>query len=189
MLENSYTDDELVYAVSPELIPSESSTLFLPRTQASRPARATVFTGQLSIATYPSSKGLPSSKGHPETTSHLGKIAPGPIRLMARPSGKRSMSSEGFVDNEYCLYLEDSGATHTFMSRQYCSSHGFRYVSLQANCSLANDMNIAIQGYIDVYVKLDPLQRKHRALVIDLSSFDAVLGMLFMARHDVTISC
>jgi hypothetical protein len=50
-------------------------------------------------------------------------------------------------------------------------------------------MNVPIQGYIDVYIKLRPLRRKRRALVIDLPSMNAVLGMDFMARHDVTISC
>jgi hypothetical protein len=85
------------------------------------------------------------------------------------------------------LYPSDSGATHTFVPLQHCYSHGIQY--LPANCSLANDMNVAIQGYIDVIIKLRPLRRKHRALVIDLRSIDAVWGMDFMARHDVTISC
>jgi hypothetical protein len=40
VLENSYTDDELVYAVSPELNPPESSTVLMPRTQVSPLARA-----------------------------------------------------------------------------------------------------------------------------------------------------
>jgi hypothetical protein len=48
---------------------------------------------------------------------------------------------------------------------------------------------VAVVGYMDVFIKLGALRRKHRVLVVDLPSIDAVLGMDFLARHDITVKC
>jgi hypothetical protein len=90
------------------------------------------------------------------------------------------MSFEGFMSNEYCLYLADTDATYTFVSRQYCSFHNMQFVSMSAKCSLANDSDVAVVGYIDVFIKLGAL-RKHRVLAVDFPPIYAVLGMDFLA--------
>lgn len=63
------------------------------------------------------------------------------------------------------------------------------YKAIDAKYSLANDEDVHVVGYVDVYVKLGPLRRKHRALVVDLPSMDAVIGLDFMTLHDISLRC
>jgi hypothetical protein len=180
VLENSYLDDELVYAVPPETNSLESnsapSTIFRSKGQVSTKNSSTERSGIPSKEGQVSSGTLPSQEGHP-------------IKLCAMPSGANTLSFEGFLNNEYCLFLADTGGTHSFVSRDFYSAHGMHYVPKPSECSLADDSLVAILGYIDCYIKLGSLRRKHRALVIDLPSIDAVIGMDFMARRDVSVNC
>jgi hypothetical protein len=194
VLENSYLDDELVYAVPPETNSLDSnlapSTVSTSKGQVSTKNSSTKRSGIPSKEGQVSTETLPSQEGHSRCDiPRKERSASGPIKLNAMPSGAKTLSFEGFLNNEYCLFLADTGGTHSFVSRGFCSAHGMHYVSMPSECSLADDSLVAILGYMDCYIKLGPLRRKHRALVIDLPSIDAVIGMDFMARHDVTVNC
>jgi hypothetical protein len=38
-------------------------------------------------------------------------------------------------------------------------------------------------------MKLGPLRRKHRLLVVDIPSIDVVLGLDFMTKYNMVLSC
>jgi hypothetical protein len=140
------------YAVLPERknsVPtSMSSNKLMPKTRASSQKASTESiptpSDNRSKHVLPSLLGSPSEQGQPSFLDGIpprgdfpkstlpNKVAEGPIVLWSLPSGKRTMSFEGFMSNEYCLYLADAGAAHTFVSRQYCSFHNMQFVSMSA---------------------------------------------------------
>ena len=116
ILESSHFDDDLVYAV-----PLESHSW---PSACTGPVPSGAW-GDPSSAGAQASIGSQESRGcskQPSTSKEVlpgvGKLTPGPFKLNAMPSGKKVMSFEGFLSSEYCLFMADSGATHTFVSTQ-----------------------------------------------------------------------
>jgi RNase H-like domain found in reverse transcriptase/Reverse transcriptase (RNA-dependent DNA polymerase)/Integrase zinc binding domain/Integrase core domain/Retroviral aspartyl protease len=204
ILESSYCDDDLVYAVTTEpedtgaVAPTESF-----RGLGSHPSQQGFTTPSPIEVSSPARKCWgysPTRKlgdSNRITTCHqagsisleLGKVTPGPVRLCAVPSGKKLLHFEGFLQQEVCTFMADSGATHTFVSSQFLALHNTSYVSINAAVSLANDASVPVLGYLDGMIKLGPLRRKHRLLVVDLPSIDVVLGLDFMTKHNITLRC
>ena len=52
--------------------------------------------------------------------------------------GKRTLCFEVFVAALCCLALTDSGATHSFISSEYCRRHGLQYKHLRSSAALAD---------------------------------------------------
>ena len=59
------------------------------------------------------------------------------ISICSLPVGKRSMSFEGQALHEYCLFLADTGATHSFISKEFCDQNRIRYARYDSSARLA----------------------------------------------------
>jgi hypothetical protein len=182
-LESAYCNDDLAYAVPMGTsMAHTSSRVGFPLTKGASPALAC--RGQ-SLSSRQRHSRL--QVGYVALT--VGKVAPGPVRLCALPQGKRVLRFEGYLNQEYCQLMADTGATHTFASAQYIASLNMQYTTFHAEVYLSNDSSVAVLGYLDAMMKLGPLRRKHRLLVVDLPSIDVVLGLDFMTKYNMVLNC
>jgi hypothetical protein len=96
-------------------------------------------------------------------------------------AGKKSLSFDGLLAGAYVLALVDSGATHSFVSFQYLNDNHISYDPVSVpEAKLADGTMIRILGVTRlVEVKLGAFRFKHRFLVVDMDSYDCVLGMSF----------
>lgn len=172
LLEESYCDDELVYDAT--------------RTRSTAPMQADASSssaaGSAPISARPKvnagRKGFPSSISTSATSTY---------RLCAT-SGKRSLTFEGLAQHCYCLFLADSGASHSFISKDFCESNKIQFAPREDTATLANGSTTPIIGTISsLWVKLGPFRANHTFLVVDMPQFNAVLGMDFMSQHRVSL--
>lgn len=166
-LEQSYVDDELVYDPT------------LDRSHAPQ-VNASVHSADDSACARPKAK--LGRKGRKSST------APAMIRLCAFPNGNRSLTFEGLAQHCYCHFLADSGASHSFISKDFCESNKVQFDPRTDSATLANGSSTPVIGTVrSLWLKLGPFRTKHDFLVVDMPQFNAVLGMDFMSQHDATL--
>ena len=88
----------------------------------------------------------------------------------------------------HCLYLCDSGASTSFVSRSYFLRYSiaFKYVSHYAR--LADGSPLAIVGVVkDLSMQMQGMRWSQTFLVVDLPTYDMVWGMDFLERFDPAI--
>ena len=178
-LEGAYGDDDLVYDVSE-----------LPSSDAKHtPARLSRDCGS-----KPPVRDAKPSGAHGRKAMHSRKEKSsaselGDITICSLPLGKRSMTFEGQALHEYCLFPADTGASHSFISKEYCQSRGIRFREYASSAKLTNGSSAPIIGQVhSMWVQLGPFRAKHHFLVVDMPQFHAILGMDFMDAHHAVLA-
>ena len=82
----------------------------------------------------------------------------------------------------YCLAFTDSGATHSFISSEYCRRHGLQYKRLRSSVALADGSSARVVGVLRrLPLKIASFRCKQTFLVLDMRGYDVVLGYGFSA--------
>ena len=103
--------------------------------------------------------------------------------------GKRTLCFEVFVAALYCLALTDSGATHSFISSEYCRRHGLQCKHLRSSAALADGSSARVVGVLRrLPLKIASFRCKQTFLVLDMPGYDVVLGMDFLHAQDPVLS-
>jgi hypothetical protein len=95
------------------------------------------------------------------------------------------MHFESFIAEVLVLALLDSGATNFFVSLKFCRDNGLRFRSFPSSATLADSSSIAIVGELSNSVfKMDSFRPRHSFLVVDMSAFAVVLGIIYLSQHN-----
>lgn len=117
--------------------------------------------------------------------SELVYPAPTPSLSLTDSFGRQSLQFESLLLGVCCIALLDSGATHSFVSSSFCSSHGIPFKRKTSTASLANGSSVPVVGIIKAcHLKLGAFRCTHTFLVLDMPQYDVVLGMDFLHSHD-----
>ena len=98
------------------------------------------------------------------------------------------MTLEGLAQHVYCQFLADTGASHSFISKELWETHRISYAPRSDSAKLANGSSTPIIGAVRTpWVKLGSFQASHTFLVVDMPQFHAILGMDFMSEHGASL--
>ena len=104
--------------------------------------------------------------------------------------GQKSLVFEGLVQQMFCQFFIDCGATHSFVSLDFARENHLSFSPVsQTSATLADGTGVAICGVVHCMpVKFGAFRAKQDFLVVDIPRYDAVLGMDFLVRHDPLLS-
>lgn len=103
--------------------------------------------------------------------------------------GKRTMCFEVFVAALYSFAFVDSGATHSFVSSEYCSRNRLNFMRLHSSAALADGSSVKIVDILrSLPLKIGAFRCKQTFLVLDMPEYDVVLGMDFLYAQDPAIN-
>jgi hypothetical protein len=112
------------------------------------------------------------------------------LRFLHAVPGRKSLRFELFLRSVSCVGIVDSGATHSFVSREFCSKHHLHYATVSSSASLADGTtSLPVVGVLwNTSLKMYSFSCKQSFLVLDHSSCDVVIGMDWLEEHDPLIS-
>ena len=102
------------------------------------------------------------------------------------------MKGTFMVNNSYARILFDSGATHSFIARDFMIEVGLvtKRVLVPLEISTPIGRSIVLDTYCrGVRVSLDGLSFVADLVVMSMSDYDVIIGMDWLARHHVSLDC
>jgi hypothetical protein len=93
------------------------------------------------------------------------------------------------LKSELCNALVDSGATHSFVSRQFCIDHHFRFAKACSQALLAdNTTQLPVVGVMwNASLQIRSFSCKQSFLVLDVPDLSLVLGMDWLRAHNPVV--
>ena len=91
-----------------------------------------------------------------------------------------------------CRVLFDSGASHSFISRQFCLSRGLVVSAVSQQISVGTPTGVSVD--LPEMVRRYEIRFMGRVFVVDMfvlgfEGFDVILGMNWLVRHYVSLDC
>jgi hypothetical protein len=112
------------------------------------------------------------------------------LRFLHAVPGKKSLRFEALLRSVFCVALADSGATHSFVSQNFCDRHGLKFSFVTSHALLADGQtSLPVVGVMwNATLKIHRFSCKQSFLVLKCIEADVVLGMDWLAEHDPCIS-
>ena len=112
------------------------------------------------------------------------------LRFMHAVPGCKSLKFGMFLRCVPCVGIVDSGATHSFVSREFCDKHRLGFTRVSSSALLADGItSLPVIGVLwNARLKLHTYSCKQSLLVLYSSSYDVVIGMDWLDEHEPCIS-
>ena len=108
------------------------------------------------------------------------------LQFSRKLGGRKSLTFESLLIGCYGEALLDSGASHSFVSVDFCKDNNIAYKPVRApSAALADGSTIPIVGMVNnVHMNIGHFKFKESFLVVDINNLEVVLGMTFLETHN-----
>ena len=115
-----------------------------------------------------------------------GDVVYPPSLCTSKMLGKWLLKFEGLLAGVYALHKIDSGASASFVSKEFARALGITcFPSNVATGQMANNTTVPIDGVTaQLWLRIVPFATKLKFLVVDMPEKDVVLGLDFLSKHD-----